>query len=36
VMDGTYGVCVGCQRPISQARLELRPWTDSCITCAAQ
>ena len=35
VADGTYGTCVRCGRPIGAARLEARPATPFCITCAA-
>lgn len=30
--DGTYGVCEVCGEPISDARLEVRPWATRCIT----
>lgn len=35
VDNGTYGVCVVCGRPIGDERLDARPATDRCITCAA-
>jgi DnaK suppressor protein len=33
IKQGTYGVCVVCQQPISQARLEAVPWTRHCRGC---
>ncbi len=32
--EGTYGVCASCGQPISEERLEARPWADLCIDCA--
>lgn len=32
--DGTYGVCDGCGGDIGAARLEARPATATCVTCA--
>ena len=32
--EGRYGICTGCDRPISAERLELRCWTTSCVECA--
>jgi len=32
--DGTYGVCEICSLPIPPARLEIRPTTRRCVTCA--
>ena len=32
---GTYGICAGCGRPIPEARLEVRPFAEFCVTCAA-
>ena len=32
--EGTYGVCVSCGGDISPGRLEARPATPLCITCA--
>jgi RNA polymerase-binding protein DksA len=34
IEDGTYGVCTNCGKPISEERLEARPWADLCIDCA--
>ena len=33
---GTYGTCVSCEEPISDARLELLPDTPFCKTCARE
>jgi DnaK suppressor protein len=33
IEDGTYGWCVGCERPIPFERLEAIPTTDSCVSC---
>jgi RNA polymerase-binding transcription factor DksA len=33
---GAFGVCVNCGRPISEGRLEARPWTTLCIDCASR
>ena len=32
---GTYGTCSHCRRPIAEERLELRPWTTTCVDCGA-
>jgi DnaK suppressor protein len=32
--DGTYGKCQTCGKPIEKARLELLPFTSSCVACA--
>jgi RNA polymerase-binding transcription factor DksA len=32
--EGEYGACVKCGSDISQARLDLLPWTPFCKTCA--
>lgn len=29
--DGTYGICIDCDRPIEPARLEAVPWTPYCL-----
>lgn len=34
--DGTYGICVSCGDAISEARLDVVPFTPFCKTCAAQ
>jgi RNA polymerase-binding protein DksA len=31
---GTYGVCVGCQEPIAEKRLEALPYSNRCVSCA--
>ncbi|MDA0658804.1 MAG: TraR/DksA family transcriptional regulator [Planctomycetota bacterium] len=31
---GTYGTCVDCSRPITQARLSALPFTTQCVDCA--
>ncbi len=33
VDGGSYGVCMGCDRPIIKARLKAIPWADHCIDC---
>lgn len=33
IEDGTYGWCVGCERPIPFERLEAIPMTDTCVSC---
>ena len=32
---GTYGICDRCGAPISEERLEARPWTSLCMSCAS-
>lgn len=34
--DGTYGRCAVCGRAIGAARLDARPTTTTCVTCAAR
>ena len=34
--DGSYGVCTTCNRPIPIARLEARPYSTQCVTCAGK
>jgi DnaK suppressor protein len=36
VRTGSYGVCEGCGQPIAAARLEARPFSTTCITCASR
>ncbi len=31
IKDGTYGMCLECDRPIGTARLEAIPWAQYCI-----
>lgn len=33
VRQGTFGICVGCERSISQKRLLAVPWARYCISC---
>ncbi len=33
IRQGTYGVCVVCKQPISEARLEAVPWARHCREC---
>lgn len=33
IKQGTYGVCVVCNQPISKARLDAVPWTHLCRQC---
>lgn len=35
LQDGTFGVCVDCDSPISQKRLAAVPWAPRCIECQA-
>ncbi len=34
--DGSYGVCVSCQRPIPYGRLIAMPETKHCVACGAR
>lgn len=34
--DGTYGTCVDCGEQIPDARLEVRPLSVRCVSCAAE
>jgi DnaK suppressor protein len=31
--DGSYGICLQCEEPISPRRLEAVPWAEFCISC---
>jgi len=31
--NGTYGICMECEEPISAKRLDAVPWTKFCIRC---
>lgn len=31
--DGTYGLCVGCEKEISSKRLRAVPWAARCVHC---
>lgn len=33
---GTYGACTACGESISSERLEVRPYSDECISCASK
>jgi DnaK suppressor protein len=33
--EGSYGICVRCERAISDARLHALPWTRLCLECAS-
>ncbi len=35
IENKTYGVCLNCENPIQQKRLEAVPWTEHCIECQA-
>ncbi len=34
--EGTYGTCVDCGKPISEARLQVRPEAARCVECQAK
>ena len=36
IEDGTYGVCLACDEPISAKRLQAVPWAEFCLTCQAR
>jgi len=31
--NGHFGICMDCEEPISQRRLEVIPWAEYCIQC---
>jgi DnaK suppressor protein len=31
--EGTYGICIDCEEPISLKRLETIPWASRCVGC---
>ncbi|GAA2424324.1 TraR/DksA family transcriptional regulator [Streptomyces glaucus] len=33
VHDGTYGICLGCSKPVPPERLEILPHTRHCVAC---
>lgn len=33
VTAGEYGICMGCDEPISEKRLAALPWAELCISC---
>ncbi|PWU04900.1 MAG: hypothetical protein C5B51_16060 [Terriglobia bacterium] len=36
ITQGTYGVCLECEEPISVKRLEAVPWARYCVSCQEQ
>jgi DnaK suppressor protein len=36
VRTGDYGICEGCGTPIAAGRLEARPYSTTCISCASR
>jgi DnaK suppressor protein len=36
MVEGTFGFCTGCAQPIPVERLEIRPWSATCVTCASR
>ncbi|GAA2124954.1 TraR/DksA family transcriptional regulator [Nocardioides bigeumensis] len=34
LVEGTFGSCTGCAQSIPVERLEVRPWSATCISCA--
>jgi DnaK suppressor protein len=36
IEQGTYGVCLECEEPISAKRLEAVPWARYCVSCQEQ
>jgi DnaK suppressor protein len=36
IKEGTYGICEGCEEPISKKRLEVFPSARYCIKCRAK
>jgi DnaK suppressor protein len=33
IADGTYGICLHCDEPISPKRLQALPWASYCVRC---
>ncbi|MDQ8705614.1 TraR/DksA C4-type zinc finger protein [Streptomyces sp. LHD-70] len=33
VDNGTYGICLGCRKPVPAERLEILPYTPHCVGC---
>ena len=31
--DETYGICMGCEKPIAEARLKAIPYVETCLKC---
>ena len=36
ISDGSYGLCVDCEEPVSLKRMESIPWASRCINCQQQ
>jgi RNA polymerase-binding transcription factor DksA len=36
IQEGTYGVCVGCSRPIERVRLKALPFARMCVACQSE
>ena len=36
ITDGTFGVCLNCEEPISEKRLKALPWAAYCLACQEQ
>lgn len=36
IVDGSFGRCTGCGKPIAPERLEALPWATDCIDCHAR
>ena len=34
LVEGTFGSCAGCGQSIPVERLEIRPWSATCVPCA--
>jgi DnaK suppressor protein len=33
ISEGSYGICIDCEEPISLKRLETLPWAPRCVGC---
>jgi DnaK suppressor protein len=36
IANGTFGMCLGCERPIPSKRLNALPWAAYCVPCQQQ
>lgn len=36
IEEGTYGICMECERPITPKRLDAVPWARYCVACQEQ
>ena len=36
ISQGSYGICIDCEEPVSLKRLESIPWASRCIRCQQQ